>query len=172
VSSESGVPVAPTVSRRRLLAIGAACGALVLAGGVATQCASTVPAGLTGAERAVIDAVAVTIFPGGPGPPGDRVGVADFIEDYLRQGIDPVPGRLLRSAFRAIEYGAVIGAGARFTRLSAPRREALLEAFERHPWATLRSAVAAMKFLVSLAYFEHPAVREACGIGRVCEIPA
>jgi hypothetical protein len=150
------------------LALGAACGALLLAGGVATHRISMVPAGLTGAERAVIEAVAVTIFPGDPGPPGDKVGVADFVEDFLRQGIDPVSARLLRSAFRAIEFGAVLGAGSRFSRLSAPRREALLLAFERHPSAALRSAMAAMKFLVSLAYFEHPAVREACGIGHHC----
>lgn len=172
MSTESGVAAtqAPAISRRRVLALGVGCGALLLAGGVVTRRALGAPATLTAGDRAVVDAIAVTIYPGNPGPPGDRVGAADFVDAYLRDGLEPGGAKLLIALFRAVEYGAAIGLGGRFTHLPPAKRQAFLAAFEGHRSLLVRSAMTALKVVITLAYFDHPAVEEAAGIRRSCPV--
>lgn len=157
------------LSRRRFLALGVGAGAVLLAGGVAFQEIARVPGRLSARDRRLIDALAVTLYPGNPGPPGDTVGVADFVDRYVQEGLEPTMARVLRGLFFALEWGAVAGAGGRFTSLSPARRTACLRAMEEGGAPALRSAVFGLKSIVNLAYFDHPAVRDAVGMDLVCE---
>ncbi len=158
------------LSRRRFLGI--AVGAFVLAGGTAYQWFWRAPETLAAGDRAILEAIAVTLYPGNPGPPGDRAGVGDFVERYMRDAMDPGAARSLRALLRAVEWGGAIATGRRFTRLDPARRQAFLAALEAHPWDAMRFAVMALKMVVSLGYFEHPEVLRVAGISRLCETSA
>lgn len=159
-----------SLSRRRFLAIGTAAGAALLVGSVAYQRLTRDPRALSARERRLIDALAVTLYPGNPGPPGDSVGVADYIETYFREGLEPATVRVLRGLLVGLEWGALFATGARFSSLSPESRAAFLRNVEQNGAPILRSALFGLKSIVNLAYFDHPAVREAVGIVRVCEV--
>jgi hypothetical protein len=147
---------------------GAVASAMLLAGGVAWQEIRRVSHTRSVSRRALVDAVAVTLFPGNPGPPGDAVGVGDFVERYLVEGVEPRESRLLRALFAAIEWGAVLAGGVRFTRQSPAQRRAFLAALEQRGGGLLRAAMLALKSVISMAYLGDPAVLEVAGIERLC----
>lgn len=143
---------------------------MLLAGGAAYYEMAGDPRTITERDRRLVDALAVTLYPGNPGPPGDQVGAADFVERYFREGLEPAVARVMRGVFVAIEWGALFSTGARFSALTPARRTRYLQAIERGGILALRSALFGLKSIVNLAYFDHPAVRQAVGLTRVCEV--
>jgi hypothetical protein len=160
------------ISRRRFLGFGITVGVILLASGTTYQQFWRAPETLAAGDRAILEAIALTLYPGNPGPPGDRAGVGDFVLRYMRDAMDPGAARSLRALLRAVEWGCAIATGRRFTRQDAGGRQAFLAALEAHPWDGMRFAVMALKMVVSLGYFEHPEVLKVAGISRLCETTA
>lgn len=157
------------ISRRRLLALGAGLGGLLFLGGVAVSGARGT--GLGQSERVLVDVLAGTLFPGNPGPSGDQVGAAEFVSKYLTEDCHAGQARIFRALFFGMQWGALASFGVPFTSLSASRRTAYLESWDRATGPS-SAAFSGVKYVLSMAYLSHPEVRALAGIQKLCEPPA
>lgn len=102
--------------------------------------------------RAVVRALADTMFPAAPdAPPGGEV-VPDALED-LAASMDPAAVRELGIALHLLELGALPLHGRRFTRLSPSKRERYLRGWMGSRLGFRRTVYRALRGLVANLYY-------------------
>lgn len=123
--------------------------------------------GLNGREQAIIAACADALFPpGGPIPlSGTDAGVVRYIDRYLGR-VPASQRRLMRLLFQAVEHSpALFGpTRARFTRLTATDRVAVLEAMSRSRIYFRRVMFLSLRLMLTMGYLAHPEVARRIGV--------
>ncbi len=128
---------------------------------------------LSAAEAAVIEKAARAYFPNGVFSHdfGD-IDVVDRVDHYVAEGMDEVRRVAFRGILHALEWGAVMTVGARFSLLDDGSAREVLQAWGDPVILPRRIASDALKAVLGMAYLSHPRVldaigwRAACGGGR------
>lgn len=167
------------LSRRHILALIGAAGALSMAGAatVGLQWWDQAPDAPFGAleaeEAAVVRAVAGAAFPGGAtialhGKDADL----DRFFDSLLLALPEMQRTLLKLLLHALEAGALASAGGRLTGLPEAEQRAFVMGLLQHPLAEVRGAVQGLVVLLGMGYTTHPTVAPVmsawhrCGYGQ------
>ncbi len=121
---------------------------------------------LTARERAVVDAIAQTIFPPGGAIPMDarEAGVVEWVDRFLAS----VPRQervLIRLMFALFELAPLASPRPRpFTRMDPDRRRRWLAGWEQSRLMPRRTAFGALRSVILMAYAGHEGFEEALGI--------
>jgi hypothetical protein len=159
----------------------------VLIGGVAAVAAGSGVAGLAGwgatvpapgarvlsaVELAVVGGIAEVMFPGAPFPvDGIEAGVPEEVDRILADVLQPVHAAGFRAFVQSLEWGTLASRGKRFSVLSREERADVLERWLSPDIFARRVAADALRIILGMAYFAHPAVlahmgwRAECGNG-------
>lgn len=163
------------LSRRTLLKLGGAAGALLAAGGWAYRAVLwSAPPGpglsvLSTEELGIADAIGEAFFPGPPQSPlaAREVGLGRFIDRYLSELYEDQRD-LFRLVLRLLEAAPAFGSGRGFSRLAVPARQEVLAAWSRSRLLYKRVAYQSLRFAFSMGYFEDGRVRQALGLRFGC----
>lgn len=167
------------VTRRHLLAAsaGIAAAAAVCAGGIGMQWWKQSPAAgfvnLSSDEAEFVRAISGAAFPAGEvielsGADADL----DRFFDAMLSGMPSLTGNLLKLLIQALENLSVLLAGGRFTALTLPAQQSVIEGWLASDQTELRSAVQSLVVLLSMGYTTHPEIAplmsswHRCGYGR------
>lgn len=163
------------LTRRTLLKLGGAAGALLAAGGWAYRAFLwSAPPGpglevLSTEELGIADAIAEAFFPGPPQTPlsAREVGLGRFIDRYLAELYEDQRD-LFRLVLRLLEAAPALGSGHGFSRLAVPARQEVLAAWQRSRLLYKRVAYQTLRFAFAMGYFEDGRVRNALGLRIGC----
>lgn len=151
------------------LAAALACAALLIRARRAPAASRAKPpyAGLTGREQEIVAACADALFPpDGPIPlSGTDAGLVRYIDRYVGR-MPASQQRLMRLLFQAVEHSpALFGpTRARFTRLTATERVAVLEAMSRSRIYFRRVMFLSLRTMLTMGYLAHPEVARRIGV--------
>lgn len=124
---------------------------------------------LSAHEAEVVAAVAATMFPGVHFPlDGVQAGCVAEVDRILGEVLPEVHAAGFRYLLRALEVGAVVSHGARFSSLSAEARREVLDIWGAPGVLPRRIASDALKMVMGMAYFAHPAVLDHMGYRATC----
>lgn len=158
------------VSRRRLLQGGLVAGVAV-ALGVTVRLDAAAPGFrvLSGEELGVVHALAEAMFPGDPFPlDGIEAGVPETVDRIVGDVLEPVQQAAFRYVLRVLEYGTLASRGVRFSRLPAEERREVLDVWSDPALLPRRVSADAIKLVLGMAYFNHPAVLAHIGWRKGC----
>ncbi|MFO0709696.1 MAG: GMC family oxidoreductase N-terminal domain-containing protein [Sandaracinus sp.] len=117
---------------------------------------------LSASERGVLAALAEAVIPGGTKIPAGGAETVALVEEALDRG-PALSSRLVRLALFSVQLLSVFTRGARFTALSAERREQALARWLEHAPGLSRHALRGLVALVKTAHFDHEATAAAVG---------
>jgi hypothetical protein len=123
-------------------------------------------------EFAILEAVALTVFPGPPVCPyrADEVAVAARVDDYVGS-LYPDTQLLFRALVRTLNITPVVTYGRSFYFLSPKLRTKVLESWRESEASLRRAGHQSLSFAVKMAYYEDARVRAAVGFTTGCGIP-
>jgi hypothetical protein len=123
-------------------------------------------------EFQILEAVALTLFPGPPHCPlsADEVRVAERVDDYVGS-LYPDTQLLFRALVRTLNITPVVTYGRSFYFLSPTLRTRVLESWRESEAALRRAGHQSLSFALKMAYYEEPRVRDALGITLGCSVP-
>jgi len=153
------------ISRRHLLALGAATSAAAVVGVGATvaswwdQPAHGELTQLSADEASFVRAWAGAAFPGGDvlALDGADAGLDRFFDGVLAHMPD-TQRKLLKLLLHALDTGSLALAGARFTRLDPQQARRVFHRLSAHDIAEVRGAVSGLTVLLGMGYTTHPEV--------------
>lgn len=148
------------VTRRSLIATGLALGAAVAAGAsLRLEAAAPGAVLLSEQELDIVAAIAEVMFPADPMPvSGIEAQVAREVDHIVPLLMDGPRAAAFRYLLRALEVGTLASRGRRFTRLAAAERVEVLETWSEPDIVPRRVGLDALKLVLGMAYFRHPAV--------------
>ena len=153
------------LSRRQMLAMIAAAGAVSMAGAVTVgaqwwdQGPDAPWAALAEEEATVVRAVAGAAFPSGRTIAlHGKDAELDRFFDALLQAVPATQRKLLKLLLHALDAGALATSGARLGGLSETEQRAFVMGLLNHPIAEVRGAVQGLVVLLGMGYTTHPAV--------------
>jgi hypothetical protein len=157
------------MSRRTLLGIVAAAGALTAATGLVgaftvgtqwwDQPADTPFEALELEEAAVVRAVAAAAFPGGATIAlGGGEAELDRFFDGLLLSLPEMQRSLLKLLLHALEHGAILAEGDRLSALPEGAQRAFVMGLLQHELAEVRGAAMSLVVLLGMGYTTHPTV--------------
>lgn len=168
--------MANTPSRRRLLQVGLAGGALLAVGGASLALwpgTTTTPPGplkvLDAKSYGVLAVFADTVLPGSnTAPSATELDVASRVDDTLSR-LHPADAAELKQVLGLLENAltGIILAGrpVPFTKASGAQRAATLSAWQTSRLPLLRTAYKALRNLCAAAYYSHPGAYASTGYG-------
>jgi hypothetical protein len=120
-------------------------------------------------EFAILETVALTLFPGPPQCPysADEVKVAEHVDDYVGS-LYPDTQLLFRALVRTLNLAPVVTYGRSFYFLTPRLRVKVLESWRESEAALRRAGHQSLTFALKMAYFEDPRVRTAVGFTNGC----
>ncbi len=153
------------ITRRHLLALGAATAAASVLGVGATaahwwnQPPHTGFKQLSSREAEVVRAWAAAAFPGGEAVAldGGQAGLDHFFDGVLSH-TPATQRKLLKVLLHAVNTGAVALCGARLTSLSGPDARTVFHRLSAHDVAEVRGAMSSLTVLLGMGYSTHPEV--------------
>ncbi len=161
------------VTRRSFVAAGLALGAAVATGAAALRLPLAAPGAvlLSRRELDIVGAVAEVMFPRDPMPlDGLEAQVPVEVDRILAHLMDTARAAAFRYVLRALEVGTLASRGRRFTDLPAPERLEVLEAWSLPGVVPRRLGLDAIKLVLGMAYFRHPAVIAQIGWRTPCSV--
>ena len=124
---------------------------------------------LSTVELSVVQALAITMFPGDPFPlDGLEAGVPAEVDRLLRDLLTPIHATGFRGLLHTLEWGTVASRGTRFSRLAAAERAEVLGAWADPQIVGRRVAMDSLKAILGMAYFGHPEILAHTGWRRTC----
>jgi Gluconate 2-dehydrogenase subunit 3 len=122
-------------------------------------------------EFAILEAVAMTMFPGPPVCPlsADEVGVAARVDDYVA-GLYADTQLLFRALVRTLNLTPVVTYGRSFFFLPPELRTKVLESWRQSEQQLRRAGHQSLSFALRMAYFEDARVRAAAGFTHGCAL--
>ncbi len=157
----------PGLSRRHLLIGGAAVALAGSAGAVMALRLSAPAAGFkvfNAEELSVVAALSALWFPAGVFPvDGIEAGVTEKVDEVAEQILLPLQLAGFRYVLRTLEWGTVARWGRTFTQLTVDEREVVVGRWSAAEPVARRTAIDAVKAVLAMAYFSHPAVIETIG---------
>lgn len=127
---------------------------------------------LSEGELAVVEALALALFPAGPFPvDGVEAGVPQEVDRIVSEVLEPIHASGFRGLLHSLEWGTVASWGRRFSGLSADERLSVLETWSDPSVFVRRVAMESFRVLLGMAYFSDPRVlghigwRATCGGG-------
>jgi hypothetical protein len=123
-------------------------------------------------EFAILEAVALTVFPGPPECPysAEEVQLAERVDDYVGS-LYPDTQLLFRALVRTLNITPVVTYGRSFYFLSPRLRTKVLESWRESETSLRRAGHQSLTFALKMAYFEDARVRSALGFTTGCNIP-
>lgn len=161
-----------TLSRRTMVfgAIGAT--AIATAGGygaLSFEQAAPGLAFLSRSELRLLEALCEVWFPAGVFPiDGLEAEVPEAVDGVITEILEEVPRAGFRYVLRVLEWGTLARWGRRFTQLSVEERTVVLDRWSDADVVPRRAAVDAVKAVLAIPYFRHPAIVETIGWRTGC----
>ncbi len=159
------------VSRRGLLASGAALLAVGAGGGLSLALGPPAPGALVLSDRElrVVGAAAEAMFPGAPLPlDGIQAAVAARVDEIVADLMDPLRRAAFRYVLRVLEVGTMARRGRPFSALPVHTRQVVLERWSEPEVVPRRVAGDSLRAVLGMAYFSHPDVLASIGWERGC----
>ena len=153
------------LTRRHLLALGAATSAAAVVGTVGTvvhwwdQPSAADFTQLSADEARFVRAWASAAFPSGEVIPldGGDAGLDRFF-DSLLSSLPATQRKLLKLLLHALDTGSIAMGGARFTQLEQSEARQVFHRMAEHDLAEVRGAVSGLTVLLGMGYSTHPTV--------------
>jgi len=123
---------------------------------------------LTEKEWTVVEAVGDVMFPGIHLPSAAEAEVAAGVDRVIAEVLDPIHASGFRYVLRTLEWGTLASRGRPFTGLSRRARAEVLETWSGPEVLPRRVAGDALKVILGMAYYGHPAVQAAMGWRQGC----
>jgi hypothetical protein len=122
-------------------------------------------------EFAILEAAAITLFPGPPLSPlsADEVQVAARVDDYVG-GLYPDTQLLFRALVRTLNITPVVTYGRSFYFLTPALRTRVLQSWRESETQLRKAGHQSLTFALKLAYYEDPRVRAAAGFSHGCAL--
>lgn len=122
-------------------------------------------------EFAILEAIALTFFPGPPACPlsADEVGLAARVDDYVAT-LYPDTQLLFRALVRTLNLTPVVTYGRSFYFLAPEARMKVLESWKESEASLRRAGHQSLSFALKMAYYEDARVRAAAGFTHGCDL--
>jgi hypothetical protein len=124
-------------------------------------------------EFAILEAVALTLFPGPPDSPlsGEEVTLAAKVDDYVAT-LYPDTQLLFRALVRTLNITPVVTYVRSFYFLTPKLRIKVLQSWKESERSLRRAGHQSLTFAMKMAYYEDPRVRAAAGFTHGCDLSA
>ena len=124
-------------------------------------------------EISVVRAVVEVLFPGPPMPlSGVDAGVVEEVDRLAEELLEEPNVSAFRVILRALEWGTLAAQGMRFSQLSIEERTVVIDTWSDPEVLPRRASIDYLRFILGMAYFNHPEIRKFIGAPTVCGGPA